>query len=161
MLNINDTAAKIFVKGFSQEVNYDALMDPCDCHGEFIAIITDLVTSGYVKVTSATKDEDGKWVLECSDGKIRTLEQEPATPREMRRGRLVTNFVCGFMEERYDMVFPDEYEEAIKDIANGESYRLIGYINGNKVVTSRLVKFWTDSSGRSHGVTKSGSHYIF
>ena len=160
MINLNDNAT-IFVKGFAQDVDYDVLVDPCDCHGEFVAIITDLMTSSFLKVTSATMKE-GKWSLECSDGVIRTFEQEPASPREMTHGKLVTNFRRNFFGDSYDVVFHDEYEEAIKEITSGDKcYQLVGYINRREVVTSRLVKLWTDATGKNHGLTMSGSHYTF
>lgn len=160
MLKFDDTAT-IFVKGFAQKVDYDVLLAPSDCHGEFIAIITDLVTSGQVKITSATMD-NGKWVLKCTDGKILTLEQEPNVPRELTHCKLVTNFVQTFMGDRYDVVLPKEYDDAIKAISSGDkSYVLVGHIGSHKIRTSSLVKFWIDSNGKKHGITKSGSHYVF
>ena len=160
MIKLNDNAT-IFVKGFAQDVDYDVLVDPCDCHGEFVAIITDLVTSSFIKVTSATK-VDGKRSLECCDGVIRTFEQEPSTPREMIHGKLVTNFKRSLFGDYYDVIFPDEYEEAIKEIAIGDKcYQIVGYISRQEVVTSKLVKLWIDATGKKHGLTMSGSHYIF
>jgi len=159
MFNLKDN--NIFVKGFAQKEKYDVLMQPSECKGEFVAIITDLVTSDFIKVTSAIP-KDGKWVLKCADGVIRTFEQEPATSREMLHGKLVKNYESNFLCDHYDVVFPDEYSKARRDIDDGDrSYRLVGYVNKQQVASSSLIKFWTDSSGKKHGMTKSGSHYIF
>lgn len=162
MLTIKENAT-MFVKGFAQEVNYNELKEPEECEGEFIAVITDLKTSGYVKVISANMNKDGKWLLECSNGDIYTLDKEPAVARELNFGKLITNFVAGITGTRYDEVFPDQYDDAIRAINRGDqSFQISGYISRRrKVLTSSVVRFWTDPEGKKHGVTKSGSHYIF
>lgn len=163
MLNI-DGSSKIFVKGFVQKLYGDVFDDPSECQGEFIALLTDLVVTGHVNVTSVTKSDDGKWILECTDGKVRIFEKEPAAPRILNYGKLVTNFTRMFMEDRYDVVFPDEYEEVAQKIADGDkSYCFVGYPQGLKkqIATSSLIKFWTDPNGKNHGMTLSGSHYVF
>ena len=161
MLNINEHST-LFVKGFAQDKNFDVLVSPSDCHGEFLAIITDMIISDYLKITSATL-KDGKWIIKCSDGKNLTLDPEPDAPREMSYGKLVTNFTSDdLLGDYYDIVFQNEYDNVIKNISKGDkSYKLVGYIKGHEVVTSHLVKFWIDTNGKKHGMTLSGSHYIF
>lgn len=154
--------ANVFVKGFAQEVDYDKLVSPSDCQDEFVAIITDLVTSEPLMVTSAVLTEAGKWSLKCTDGTALELEAEPKTPREMVYAIPVTNFRESVWGNSYDVVFPEDYDIVSRAISEGkQSYRLIGYIDRQKVVTSRFVKFWTDGTGKHHGITKSGSHYVF
>jgi len=160
MLNINDNAT-MFVKGFAQEVAYDRLIQPEECNGEFIAVITDLKTSGYVKITGATKDGN-KWILACSDGEVRVLEQEPREARIIEYGILVKNFEESLFGPRFDPVFAAQYEVTARAIEDGaKEYCVTGYVAGKQIRTSTLAKFWVDSEGKKHALTVSGSHYIF
>ncbi len=170
MLTEKDIKGKenIFIKGFAKEVEYDTLVDPLACEGEFIAIITDMVTSGYIRVKSATQDSDGQWVLESVEGETYSFDEEPKEPRKMINGKVVIpNFVPGSGEgfcirKEYNEIVPDSYPSIEREIAEGvRLYQLKGIVNGAEIVTSVLSKFWTDPNGWNHGITKSGSHYIF
>lgn len=162
MLTITDNTT-IFIKGFAQNLNYEVLMDsPAKCEEEFIAVITDMSVSGYVKVTAAS-EEDGKWILTNGNGETFVLEKEPATPRKLEYCKLVKNFTRGLFGPTYTTIFPNQFKEASENIASGAKiYQLVGHTSqGHEIATSSLVKFWTDPSGVHHGLTKSGSHYIF
>lgn len=162
MLNISDLAdKKIYVKGFAQDINFNTMVDPKECSGEFVAIITDLFTSGLIKVTSATETADGKWEIVCANGEHHVLDKEPAMPRIMLHGKLVTNFSRTLFGNTFDEVLPEEYQQAAEAIEKGErKYLLVGYVGRSEVNTSNLVKFWIDDTGKYHGLTRSGSHYI-
>lgn len=165
MPNITD-GSKFFIKGFAKSINYDSFVEPSQCNGngEFIAIITDLVTSSYLKIISAIKDDKGFWAIETTDGKIYTLEDAPNSPQKLLYCKPITNFLHTFFGDYYDVVFPNEYSEVSRDIENGDtSYYLRGYFEETRdcINTSYLVKFWTDADGINHGITVTGSHYIF
>lgn len=154
----------LFVKGFAQRRNYSHLeKDPSTLHGNFLAIVTDLVTTNYIFVKSAVNVDGNKWVLECTDGTTITLLQEPTAPKELVLGQLVHNFTRDFLNNpNYDVVSSTDFDEAAEAIENGIiTYRLIGLRGGQKIVTSKLLKFWVDPHGVKHGLTKSGSHYVF
>ena len=145
------TKKTIFVKGFAKEVQYDVLVKPEDCSGEFIAVITDLQTSGYIRITNAVEDGN-KWILRCTDGQILVFHKEPSIPRKMTSAVLMTD----------DSAIPNrKINRAAKSINKGNKcYYLIGNIDGKMVRTSRLTRFFTDEHG-NHAITMSGSHYIF
>ena len=158
MINNFSPTAKLFLKGFAQNEHYDHMVEPSECHGEFIAIITDLIISAPMKVKSASMNE-GQWILEGVDGETYTMENEPKFTRRLRHGKLVKNFKS---EYDYEEISKENYDEAIKEIESGNvPYRMIGFVDGRVIGTSSVVKFWVDSIGKKHGMTKSGSHYVF
>lgn len=154
----------LFVKGFSQKREYSLLeKDPSVLHGKFFAIVTDLVTTSCISIQSAVKVDDNKWIIKCTDGTPITLYQEPTTPKELVYGRLAHNFSRDFLNNlNYVVVLPTDFDEATEAIENGSiSYHLIGFRGDKEIVTSKLVRFWVDPNGVKHGLTKSGSHYVF
>lgn len=156
-----DTKSPIFVKGFAQSKDFDKLIPPEECHGNFFAIVTNLIISDYLEITAATRRTDGKWMLKCTNGTIHILEDEPKTPRKMECGKLVTNYTRSVFGDTYDVVSVSD--DIIEKISTGDTstvYQLVGYINHHEVVTSDLVKLW-HSDGKFHALTISGSHYTF
>lgn len=160
-----NSSTNLFVKGFVQNKHYDSFSDPSECTGEFFVIVTDLKTSKPIPIISANKDGDN-WIVECTNGQILTLAQEPSTPRHLAYAKLVKNFKKGFsgiIPDTYDEVLPCDYPNANLEIEKGVLYQLIGFPSNceSAIKTSRIKQIWVDSSGLGHAITKSGSHYTF
>lgn len=153
MLNI--AAKNIFVKGFVTD-NLFEFVNPEECVEPLKVVVTDLTITAIIEIASATKNGNG-WNIICHDGNSYVVEQEPENIRNIACAIVVKNYKDSFLGASYDVVLEDEYDKVNK--AN-EKCRLIGRVNGDKVVTGPLVKFWSDGV-RYHGITKSGTHYVW
>ena len=102
----------IYLKGFSKSKDTIQFLEADELE-DVIAIITDLTTSGIVKVKKAIK-VDGKWNITCYDGKSYELDEEPKQARIMHAGKIITNLKRSFFESRYDVIFPEDYDAVAK-----------------------------------------------
>jgi len=151
-----------FLKGFAQSVGEECLLGPEKCKGECYAVVTDMVETYYTKIDKALKEGDMWIVVRYSDGYIQTFLEEPKTPRHMERGKLVVIYSEG-LDEVDSYVIPEVHYGIVMDAINNGSrnYVLRGIVQGgSRVETSPLIKVWVDGEER-HGITMSGTHYIF
>lgn len=163
-INCCSSNCPLFVKGFVQNGSYDVVSNPSECTGEFLAIITDLVTSSFIPVKSAIKDGNS-WILEYTDSQIHTFAQEPVLPKYLISCRLIRDRLQETPKSTLDnVVFHFNYPKAILEIKNGaNNYYLIGYSYNThtEVKTEPLKEMWQDSSGLYHAITISGEHFTF
>lgn len=159
-----DTSKLYFVKGFITSDSDTIHKHPCFT-GNFQAVLTDLTETVIIDVTSATK-ENGNWKLTGIDGETIVLADEPDNIRYVDRPTLVTNFSCDLFGNKFTRIPHKKYTEVFDAITHGNrEYRLIGYVNGQKVVTGPLVNVWGNEESDElycyHAITHSGTHYAF
>ena len=170
VFSLNDS--NIFVKGFRGSEDSDIFTKslPEDVKGDLFVVVSDLQVSGAIRIKSAVQSNNG-WTVTDMSGVAHTIPSEPAAPRQMFYGRLVTNvhkFVGVFGEyiNCYDVVFPDangNFPEVEKAIQHGSlDYRFAGFTNRahDESISSSIAKLWKDEDGHIHGLTVSGSHYF-
>ncbi len=156
-----EEGSKIYLKGFSKDEECSEITFDIDGSSNIFAVVTDLTSSAMLELTSA-KEVDGMWNIVLANGKTCTLEKEPENVRMLHAGKIITGYVNNFFGIKYDVIFPEDYEETAKKIAEGsKKFMLSGYLNRHEICTSPIVKFWTDESGLYHGITATGSHYAF
>ena len=163
----------IFVKGFIGSEDKDVFVksSPADVHGDLSVVVTDLQTSGVIRIQSAVQS-DNAWVVTDMNGNNYTIFNEPKAPRHLFYGRLVTNvYEVGVIgrsfgtQKNYDVVFPDsngEYTEVEKNIQDGAlKYQFAGFParNSGEIISSYIAKLWKEKDGHLHGLTVSGSHH--
>ena len=159
MINLENTE-NIYVKGFLQNECDENYVDPAECKGNFVAVVTDLVVSGDINITSAV-EKNGTWQITCVNGQILYLKQEPEICRELQRGKLLPNYGETFFNYE-NTISSDDIDKAIKAIENGDrSYKLTGFVNGYEIDTSSVKKLWIDDMGNKHAITVTGTHYKF
>ncbi len=148
-----------FVRGFAQSKDFDEFTDPKNCQGNFIAVITDLQTTFGIDVKAAYQHTDTTWTIVCLDDSILILAPEPSNYRELFCGGVVTK---SKLDGKLKIIVPKKYDIVAQAISNGDrTFRLIGFMQGEHIITSPLRKLWTDSDGKHHALTISHSHYIF
>ena len=157
MFNISSNSSEIFVKAFIKD---DAVLFsvPEGVNDNISVLITDMQTTKRVKIDSV-KETDNKQLCISIGEEEYILDWEPKVIRKMENGILVNKYECLYL--LYDEIPKDDYGKAIEAIKNQtDSYRLIGWVKGDQVVTSVLVDMWIDN-GENHAITKSGSHYVW
>lgn len=163
-MKLDEATNKIYIKGFAQRVDEDdAQAQLGNMRRPFYALVTNMIITDRIRVMDAVETNTGTWMLKCADGKIRTFEKEPRSPREMSDGILISDYWRDFLGKDHYMVIPHEWYEGVAyNIDKGDRrYHLHGDVNGVCVVTGALTRLWMTPDGVKHAITTSGSYYTF
>ena len=141
----------VFLRGFvinGTEYGPDTA-DVARCSMAKEVVITNFLNYEYVNIKGAKK-ENNRWYITGEDAKVYEFDIQHKLENAYISKRNTTNWIVNDMKRVIT-----EVNDCGADI-----YRVIGYINGIRVISSIIKKIWHDDS-TYHVITMSDSHFVW